>query len=111
MEYILGGWQVGGILTLSTGIPTTPFIGGDPLGLINNDAQHYPDHIVGCDPVNHSYRNNVKEQQLHQPELLHSPGCPSFYRFKPGTLPYPLPTQPTPRIPAKISLAMPGGTV
>ena len=59
-EHILGGWQVGGILTTSTGIPTTPFIGGDPLGLINNDPVPYPDHVAGCDPVNHSYRNNVK---------------------------------------------------
>jgi hypothetical protein len=57
-EHILGGWQLGGIITVSTGVPTTVFIGGDPLGLINNDAVDYPDHVPGCDPVNHNYKKD-----------------------------------------------------
>jgi len=59
LSHIAGGWQTGAIFTASTGIPTTPFIGGDPLGLINNDAVVFPDYVPGCDPVNHSYRSNV----------------------------------------------------
>ena len=57
MSYIAGGWQTGAILTASTGIPTTPFIGGDPLGLINQDAVVYPDYVRGCDPVNHKWKS------------------------------------------------------
>lgn len=59
-EAVLGGWEVGGILTASTGISTTPFIGGDPLGLINNDAQDYPDRLPGCNAVTSNWRSNVK---------------------------------------------------
>ena len=32
-SHILGGWELGGIVTLQTGVPITPLIGGDPNGL------------------------------------------------------------------------------
>jgi hypothetical protein len=57
LSAIAGGWQTGAILTASTGIPTTPFIGGDPLGLINADAADYPDYIPGCNKVNSNWQS------------------------------------------------------
>jgi hypothetical protein len=48
-------WQVGGIFRGATGLPFTPVIGGDPLGLNNSAAFDFPDRLslAGCnDPVN-----------------------------------------------------------
>ena len=52
-----GGWQVGGIFKINTGIPTTVIINGDPAGLGNGGADQFgiPSRIPGCDPVNHNY--------------------------------------------------------
>jgi hypothetical protein len=44
---VLGGWNVGGIITAETGVPFTPLIGGDPLGLNNADAFAYPNRLTG----------------------------------------------------------------
>ena len=76
-EKVLGGWEVGGILTTSTGIPTTPFIGGDPLGLINNDAVPYPDRLSGCNPVNSSWRSNVKANSYFNANCFSVPIAPA----------------------------------
>jgi Carboxypeptidase regulatory-like domain/TonB dependent receptor-like, beta-barrel len=76
-EHVLGGWEVGGILTTSTGIPTTPWIGGDPLGLINNDAVPYPDRLSGCDPVNQSWRSNVKANNYFNANCFSVPMAPA----------------------------------
>src|SRR4029077_4325729 len=45
---IAGGWQVGGIYTLTSGLPFTPVIGGDPLGLKGADLYAFPDRVPGC---------------------------------------------------------------
>jgi hypothetical protein len=52
-----GGWQVGGIFKINTGIPTTVIFNGDPMGLGNGGADQFgiPSRIPGCDPVNHNY--------------------------------------------------------
>lgn len=44
---VLGGWQVGGIFTGKTGVPITPLIGGDPLGLNSSDPFAYPNRLSG----------------------------------------------------------------
>jgi hypothetical protein len=53
----VGGWQVGGIFKINSGIPTTAIINGDPAGLGNGGADQFgiPNRIPGCDPVNHNY--------------------------------------------------------
>jgi len=53
----LGGWQVGSIFKINTGVPTTAIINGDPAGLQNGGADQFgiPNLIPGCDPVNHNY--------------------------------------------------------
>jgi hypothetical protein len=48
-------WQLGGILRDATGLPFTPTIGGDPLGLNNSAAFDFPErlNVPGCNnPVN-----------------------------------------------------------
>jgi hypothetical protein len=52
-EHLLGGWELGGIVSASTGTPFTPLIGGDPLGEKNSKASSYPDrlHTPGCASV------------------------------------------------------------
>jgi hypothetical protein len=53
----LGGWQMGGIVKYNSGIPTTPIIAGDPMGLGNTGADQFgiPNLIPGCDPINHNF--------------------------------------------------------
>jgi hypothetical protein len=57
---VLRGWQLGSILKLNSGVPTTPVIGGDPLGVQNSGSDPFsiPDRVPGCDPVNHNYKSN-----------------------------------------------------
>jgi hypothetical protein len=57
---MLRGWELGGIVKMNSGIPTTPLIGGDPLGVQNSgsDAFSIPNRVPGCDPVNHNFKSN-----------------------------------------------------
>jgi Carboxypeptidase regulatory-like domain/TonB-dependent Receptor Plug Domain len=41
------GWQVGGILTVRSGLPFTPLVGGDTLGLSDTQPFNYPDRLSG----------------------------------------------------------------
>jgi hypothetical protein len=43
------GWQLGGILEVRSGLPFTPLIGGDPLGLLNTSPFAYPDRLRGSE--------------------------------------------------------------
>jgi hypothetical protein len=54
-QWVLGGWQLGGILEASSGLPFSVVISGDPLNLGNGDPFGRPDHLngPGCNnPVN-----------------------------------------------------------
>jgi hypothetical protein len=57
---VLRGWELGSILKLNSGVPTTPLIGGDPLGVQNagSDLFGFPNLVPGCDPVNHNFKSN-----------------------------------------------------
>jgi len=66
-KYMASGWQVGGIYTVTSGLPFTPVIGGDPLGLKGADLYAFPNRVPGCDPVN----SNFKSHGLHYINL----GC------------------------------------
>jgi hypothetical protein len=57
---LVNGWEMGGILKLNSGVPTTPLIAGDPIGAQNNGSDTFsiPDRVPGCDPVNHNYKSN-----------------------------------------------------
>jgi len=42
------GWQLGGIFEIRSGLPFTPLIGGDPLGLLNTAPFAYPERLRGA---------------------------------------------------------------
>jgi hypothetical protein len=46
-SHTLGGWTAGGIITAETGVPFTPLIGGDPLGLNSSDPFAFPNRVAG----------------------------------------------------------------
>ena len=54
------GWEVGSILKLNSGIPTTPLIDGDPMGVHNDGSDTFgiPDRVPGCDPINHNFKSD-----------------------------------------------------
>ena len=51
VRWFVSGWQAGGIYQVSSGLPFTPLIGGDPLGLESPYPFDLPDRIFGpgCD--------------------------------------------------------------
>jgi outer membrane receptor protein involved in Fe transport len=53
----LGGWELGSIFKINTGVPTTAIIDADPMGLQNSGADQFgiPNRVPGCDPVNHNF--------------------------------------------------------
>jgi hypothetical protein len=51
LNWVAGGWELGGILQANTGVPFTPTIGGDPLGLGNTDPFDFPNYVKGCNPI------------------------------------------------------------
>ena len=51
LRYVAGGWQFGGILTASTGVPFSIVTGGDPLGSNSTDPIDYPNRVPGCNPI------------------------------------------------------------
>ncbi|HZP34458.1 MAG TPA: carboxypeptidase regulatory-like domain-containing protein [Candidatus Acidoferrales bacterium] len=57
----LGGWEMGGIFSVNTGVPTTPIIADDPMGLGNSGADQFglPNIIAGCNPVNSNWKQNA----------------------------------------------------
>src|SRR5487761_12789 len=46
-SWALGGWQLGGIFEAQTGLPFTPLIGGDALGLNSYSPYDFPTRLVG----------------------------------------------------------------
>jgi len=57
---VLRGWELGGIAKMNSGIPTTPLISGDPLGVQNGGGDQFslPNRVPGKDPVNHNFKSN-----------------------------------------------------
>ncbi len=57
-KWFASGWQVGGIYTITSGLPFTATLGGDPLGLKGADLYAFPNRVPGCDPVNSNFKSN-----------------------------------------------------
>ena len=51
LGWAASGWEFGGIVQANTGVPFTPIIGPDPLGLNNTDPFDFPDYVPGCNPI------------------------------------------------------------
>lgn len=87
---LVNGWQAGGILTARTGLPFTPLIAGDPLGLGDTSPFAYPNKLggSGCGTlVNPGNVNNyVKLQCFGLPQSTPALGaqCTPF-AVAPGT--------------------------
>lgn len=66
LTHTLGGWELGGVVTAQSGVPFTPLIGGDPLGLNSSDPFAYPSRIAGpgcSSPVNPGNAKNYMKVQ------------------------------------------------
>lgn len=50
LRAVAGGWQLGGIFRASDGLPFTPVVGGDPMGLRDNNTFGLPNrlNVPGC---------------------------------------------------------------
>lgn len=65
----IGGWQLGGIFSASSGQPFTAILAGDSLGLNNSDSFAYPNRLSGpgCDTLtNPGNINNYVKLQCFQ---------------------------------------------
>jgi hypothetical protein len=51
LGWAASGWEFGGIFQASTGVPFTPTIAPDPLGINSTDPFDYPNIVHGCNPV------------------------------------------------------------
>jgi hypothetical protein len=69
----LGGWQLGSIITAQTGVPFTPIITGDVLGLSSIDPWAFPSLVPGCNPIASNFKSN--------------PNGPIYYNTKCFTFP------------------------
>jgi hypothetical protein len=66
LSWAAKGWQLGGIMQIRSGMPFTPLIGGDPIGLANSSPFAYPNRLAGsgCSaPVNPGNANNYIKMQ------------------------------------------------
>jgi hypothetical protein len=65
---VVGGWQLGSIFKINTGVPSTAIINGDNLGLGNGGADQFgiPNLVSGCDPVNHNYIGGPSPSYLNE---------------------------------------------
>jgi hypothetical protein len=54
----LGGWEIGTIVTAQSGVPFTPVITGDVLGLSSADNWAFPSRVPGCNPINGNFKSN-----------------------------------------------------
>ena len=52
------GWEIGGIYKLSSGLPFTPLVGGDPLGKNSSDPWDYPNLVAVWSILNSNYKAN-----------------------------------------------------
>jgi outer membrane receptor protein involved in Fe transport len=60
-KWAASGWQVGGIFMYAGGLPFTPLIGGDPLGLkaASTESFAFPNTVAGCNPVNGNFKSTA----------------------------------------------------
>jgi hypothetical protein len=58
LSRLAGGWELGGILTASTGAHVTMLMGGDPLGQMSGDTFDFPNRVPGCNAINSNYKSN-----------------------------------------------------
>jgi hypothetical protein len=58
LNLIAGGWQIGGIVNASSGVPFTLGLPGDPLGQASSDPFDFPNRVAGCNPYNPNFKKS-----------------------------------------------------
>ncbi|HEV7512078.1 MAG TPA: TonB-dependent receptor [Candidatus Acidoferrum sp.] len=58
MTWLTAGWQLGGIISASSGVPFTLGQAGDPLGQGSSDPFDFPNRIPGCNPYASDFKQN-----------------------------------------------------
>jgi hypothetical protein len=58
MQTIAGGWQIGGIITASTGVPFSLIQAGDVLGQQGQSFGAVPDAVPNCHPINQRFKSS-----------------------------------------------------
>jgi hypothetical protein len=58
MKALAGGWQLGGIVTASTGVPFTLLQAGDVLGQQGTSFGAFPDVVPNCNPINGNFKSS-----------------------------------------------------
>ena len=58
-KWFASGWQLGGIYTVGSGLPFTPTMGGDPLGIKSPGGENFdfPNRVAGCNPMNGNFKS------------------------------------------------------
>jgi hypothetical protein len=56
LKWVVGGWQVGAIVTASTGVPFTVVTPSDDLGQNSTDPWSFPNRVPGCNPYNSNFK-------------------------------------------------------
>jgi hypothetical protein len=62
----LGGWELGSILSINSGTPSTVIVSDDPLGLGNGGADQMGPvlRVPNCDPYNHGFAGSAPGKPL-----------------------------------------------
>jgi hypothetical protein len=71
-NWVLSNWQLGGVVQLSSGVPFTPTVGVDALGLGSTDPWDFPDRRPGCNKLVNPGNVNayINVNCLAEPSLL-----------------------------------------
>ena len=57
LKWVANGWQWGGIVTASSGVPFSLLTAGDPLGMKGSPVD-FPDRLPGCAAIVHNFKQN-----------------------------------------------------
>jgi hypothetical protein len=55
LNWAANGWEIGGIFQAQDGLPFTPLLAGDVVGLKNTAPYAVPDRVAGCAPTTLNY--------------------------------------------------------
>jgi hypothetical protein len=69
----LGGWELGTIVTAQSGVPFTPIITGDVLGLGSADPWAFPSLVVACNPIASNPKANPNGPIYYNPQCFTFP--------------------------------------
>jgi hypothetical protein len=60
LKHVAGGWELGAILTASTGTPFVVAMDGDPIQIKNGDSITYPSRLAGCNTINPNWKATLQ---------------------------------------------------